>query len=120
MNYLATAQIFFCVVPIDMRRSFDSLAELVRESLGQEPRSGHLFIFRNKTEDRVKILYWDRDGYVIWYKRLEKGKFTLPVAAGSGVEIDAATFSMLINGVDLKKTKKQKRYSNFEFSVSKY
>jgi len=70
-------QIYFCVVPIDMRRSFDTLAEVVRSSLGHEPRSGHLFVFRNKAEDCLKVLYWDKDGYAIWYKRLEKGKFTM-------------------------------------------
>lgn len=58
--------VYFCVVPVDMRRSFDTLAELIRESLGQEPRSGHLFVFRDKSEDCVKVLYRDRDGYAIW------------------------------------------------------
>ncbi len=111
LNLPPTVQIFFCVLPIDMRRSFDTLAEIVRSSLGQEPRSGHLFLFRNKTEDCVKILYWDRDGYVLWYKRLEKGKFTLPSGAGSGLEIDATTFSMLLNGVDLNNIHRQKRYA---------
>jgi transposase len=55
-------QIYFCVVPVDMRRSFDTLAEIVRSSLGHEPRSGHLFVFRNKAEDCLKVLYWDKDG----------------------------------------------------------
>lgn len=106
-----TTQIYFCVVPIDMRRSFDRLAEHVRESLGQEPRSGHLFVFRNKSEDSVKILFWDRDGYVIWYKRLEKGQFKLPRATASGLEISSAEFSLLLNGFDLEKMKKQTRWS---------
>jgi len=97
-------------MPIDMRRSFDTLAEIVRESLGQEPRSGHLFVFRNKSEDCIKILYWDRDGYALWYKRLEKGKFTVPSTAAASLEIDAAQFSMLLNGFDLAKVERQKRY----------
>jgi transposase len=104
-------QIYFCVVPVDMRRSFDSLAEIVRESLGQEPRSGHLFVFRNKSEDCLKVLYWDKDGYAIWYKRLEKGKFTLPSATAASVEMSAANFSMLLSGFDLKRMRRQKRYT---------
>jgi transposase len=104
-------QIYFCVVPIDMRRSFDTLAEVVRSSLGHEPRSGHLFVFRNKAEDCLKVLYWDKDGYAIWYKRLEKGKFTLPSSSGASVEMNSASFSMLLNGFDLKKMERQKRYT---------
>lgn len=117
LNFPATMQIFFCVVPIDMRRSFDTLSEIVRGSLGQEPRSGHLFVFRNKAEDCVKVLYWDRDGYAIWYKRLEKGKFALPCSTAAGLEISAANFSMLLNGFDLKKVERQKRYTKEPVTV---
>jgi transposase len=112
-----TVQIFFCVLPVDMRRSFDSLAEIVRAALGHDPMSGHLFVFRNKAEDCVKILYWDRDGYAIWYKRLQKGTFSLPAATASGIEIDSATFSMLLNGMDLQKMKRHKRYAKDAASV---
>lgn len=117
LNVASNVQVFFCVLPIDMRRSFDTLAETVREALGQEPRSGHLFVFRNKAEDSVKILYWDRDGYAIWYKRLEKGTFKLPSTASATVEISSADFSMLLNGIDLKKIEKQKRYGSGRVSV---
>lgn len=61
-------RILVCTKPADMRRSFDGLAALVREHLGADPLSGHLFVFRNKRGDRVKLLYWDEDGYAIWYK----------------------------------------------------
>lgn len=108
-NFPASVQIFFCVVPIDMRRSFDSLAEIVRSSLGQDPRSGHLFVFRNKPEDCLKILYWDRDGYAIWYKRVERGKFSLPSNSAAGLEIEASTLSMLLNGIDIDRVKRQNR-----------
>ena len=117
MNFPSNVSIYFCVVPIDMRRSFDSLAEIVRESLGEEPRSGHLFVFRNKPEDCIKVLYWDNDGYAIWYKRLEKGTFKLPAATGAGLEITSAEFSMLLNGFDLRKMKKQNRWSRQPVSV---
>ncbi len=108
---------YFCVMPVDMRRSFDSLAETVRESLGHEPRSGHLFVFRNKAQDRMKVLYWDHDGYALWYKRLEKGKFALPSTAASSIEIDAGNFAMLLNGFDLKKMSRQMRYGRQAVSV---
>ena len=62
LNVSPRTQVFFCVMPVDMRKSFDTLAEVVRESLGHEPESGHFFVFRNKNQDRVKVLYWDRDG----------------------------------------------------------
>lgn len=84
---------------------------MVREQMDQDPLSGHLFLFRNKAEDCLKILYWDRDGYVIWYKRLQKGKFSLPSSAGGSLEVDATMFSMLLNGLDKKAVKRQKRFS---------
>jgi transposase len=111
LNLPSSVRILYCVVPVDMRRSFDSLAEIVRSALGEEPMSGHLFVFRNKNEDSVKVLYWDRDGYAIWYKRLEKGKFALPRGTSAGVQIDSTTFSMLLHGVDLKAAHRQARYA---------
>jgi transposase len=104
-------KIYFCVVPVDMRRSFDSLAEVVRLSLDAEPMSGHLFVFRNKAQDCVKVLYWDKDGYAIWYKRLEKGKFELPSSAAASFEMTSADFSMLLHGFDASKLKRQNRYT---------
>ena len=86
---------YLCVVPIDMRRSFDGLAEMVRKYLGQEPMSGHLFVFRNKEEDKVKILFWDGDGYAIYYKRLEAGTFSIPGGVDAGFEIDATALSLV-------------------------
>lgn len=106
----SSVRIFYCVMPIDMRRSFDTLADMVRMQMQEDPKSGHLFVFRNKAEDCVKVLYWDKDGYAIWYKRVERGKFSLPSGAGGGLEIDFTEFSMLLSGIDMKKVKRQKRY----------
>src|SRR6516225_1030393 len=98
--------------PVDLRRSFDGLAEQVRQCLQADPLSGHLFVFRNKRADRVKLLYWDEDGFVIVYKRLEAGTFRFPPAADAagGVEIRAADLQMLLDGVDLESVRRQQRY----------
>jgi transposase len=106
-------RIFLCTEPADMRRSFDGLARMVREFLGADPLSGHLFVFRSKRGDRIKLLYWDNsDGLAIWYKRLEEGTFRFPAAPASGysLEIRAADLSMLLDGVELETVKRRKRY----------
>jgi transposase len=104
--------VFLCSQPADMRRSFDGLAQMVREFLGADPLSGHLFVFRSKRGDRVKLLYWDTDGLAIWYKRLEEGTFRFPAASADGqsVTIGAAELAMLLDGVDLDHVKRRKRY----------
>jgi transposase len=105
-------RIFLCTQHADMRKSFDGLAQMVREYIGGDPLSGHLFVFRSRRGDRVKLLYWDSDGLAIWYKRLEKGTFRFPETAadGRGVEIRAAELAMLLDGVDLGSVKRQPRY----------
>jgi transposase len=105
-------RVFLCTEPADMRRSFDGLARLVKEWLSADPLSGHLFVFRSKRGDRVKLLYWMGDGLAIWYKRLEKGTFRFPAVTGDGhgVEIRAADLAMLLDGVDLESVQRQPRY----------
>ena len=71
----AAVRVFLCTKPTDMRKGFDGLFGMVQEFLGQDPLSGHLFLFLNRRRDRVKVLFWERDGLVIWYKRLEAGTF---------------------------------------------
>jgi transposase len=96
-----------------MRRSFDGLAEMVRQHLHQDPLSGQLFVFRNKRSDRIKLLYWDEDGLAIWYKRLEEGEFRFPAAPPDGREaltLRAADLLMLLDGVDWQRAKRSKRY----------
>jgi transposase len=105
-------RIFLCTADVDLRKSFDGLAQMVRQFLGGDPLSGHLFVFRNKRRDRLKLLYWDGDGLAIWYKRLEKGSFRFPAPTGDGqgVEIRVADFAMILDGVDLASVKRQERY----------
>jgi transposase len=105
-----SVRIWLATRATDLRKSFDSLAELVRQQLAGDPLSGQLFVFRNKRADRVKLLYWDEDGYVIIYKRLEAGTFRFPQAEAAGVEIRAADLQMLLDGIDLSSVKRQKRY----------
>jgi len=107
-----STRIWLCTAPADMRKSFDSLAALVRDGLGQDPLSGHVFVFRNRTADRVKLLVWEEDGYAIWYKRLEAGTFRFPEAqgAGSGVAIRYADLLMLLDGVRLESVERSRRY----------
>jgi transposase len=112
LSLLLPVRIFICTRHADMRKSFDGLAQMVREFLGQDPLSGHLFVFRNKRGDRLKLLYWDGDGLAYWYKRLEIGNFRFPAVPekGDGIEIRAADLTMILDGVDLGSVKRQKRY----------
>jgi transposase len=96
--------IYCAMVPVDMRRSFDGLAASAREVLGKDPRSGALFLFVNKAGDRLKALWWDRTGYCLLYKRLERGIFRFPSALRPGdttVAIEAAEFAKILEGLDL-------------------
>jgi transposase len=91
-------RIWLATAPVDMRRSFDRLAEHVRTILSHDPTSGHLFVFRNRSGERVKILWWDRDGYVLYYKRLERGTFQFPAIPGKSVAIGSEQLKRLLNG----------------------
>jgi transposase len=71
LSLASTLRIFLATAPADMRKGFDGLSQLVREVIGQDPLSGHLFVFRNRRRDRIKILYWDRDGLALWYKKYQ-------------------------------------------------
>jgi transposase len=105
-------KIFLAVAPTDLRKSHDGLAALVEHALEEDPFSGQLFVFRNKRCDRVKLLYWDGDGYALWYKRLEIGSFRFPAAPESATRltIAASDLSMLLSGVDLTSVKRSRRY----------
>jgi len=107
------ARIYLCTMPTDMRKGFDTLAARVKEFLAQNPLSGHLFLFIGRGKDRLKILYWDADGFCIWYKRLEEGTFRLPRVSSDdvSVELKASELAMMLEGIDLKSIKRTKRFS---------
>ena len=106
-----SSRVYLCAAACDMRKGFDSLAAMVREFFGQDPLSGHWFLFVGRGRDRLKILYWDTDGFVLWYKRLEDGTFKLPrVEPGvAGVELKASELAMMLDGIDLKSVKRSRR-----------
>lgn len=108
-----SVRIYLCTASTDMRKGFDSLASLVREGLGYDPLSGHLFLFVGRHKDRLKLLYWDKDGFALWYKRLEEGTFRLPTAkkVGASVELKASELAMLLAGIDLTSIKRRKRFA---------
>jgi len=106
----ASVRVFLCLVPADMRWSFDSLAMRAQWIVRQDPLSGHLFVFRNRRGDRVKILYWDRDGYVLWYKRLERGVFRFPQRRAESMEVSAADLALVLEGIDVRSVQRPKRY----------
>lgn len=106
-------KIYVALQPADMRRGFDGLSGLVKETLQQDPLSGHLFLFRNRRRDRLKILYWDDDGYALFYKRLARGTFEFPAPTDSqstSVEIRASELSMLLDGIELKGRRRRPRF----------
>ena len=110
INLPPTVRIFLATAPADMRRGFDGLAALTTSALGQDPLSGHLFVFRNRRGDRLKILYWDRDGLAIWAKRLERGVFRFPAPKGDRIEVTPAEMAAILEGIDLSRAAKQRRY----------
>lgn len=111
----ASVRVYLCASACDMRKSFDGLHALVTQSMELDAFAGHLFVFGNRRRDRIKILYWDRDGFAVWAKRLEEGTFALPFGdAGSGEdkrrEITAAELGAILSGIDLSNAKRRKRY----------
>ena len=116
------SRVFLCLEPVDMRKSFDGLANLVRERLGGDPLSGDLFVFRGRRNGGVRLLYWLGDGLAIWYRRLEEGTFAFPQSVGAkglawsravgeqGLEIGAADLALLLEGVELETVQRRRRY----------
>lgn len=119
LDRAAGTRIWLATEPADMRRGFDRLAEQARAVSEEDPLSGHLFVFRSRAGDRLKILFWDGDGFVLWYKRLEAGVFRLPRVAGGArsVEMRASELAMLLDGIDLASVRRAPRYKREKVSA---
>jgi transposase len=109
----SSVRIWLAAQPADMRCGFDRLAELARSVTDQDPLCGHWFLFRSRGGDRLKLLVWDGDGFILWYKRLEQGTFKLPrIEDGAvSVELRPSELAMMLDGIDLKSIKRVKRYA---------
>ena len=112
----SAVKIYLCKQPTDMRRSFDSLAMMVREIIKQNPLSGYVFVFCNKRGNSLKLLYWDGDGYAIWYKRLEKGTFNIPGDTSEDHRLAHHQLAMMLEGIDFTQIKRKKRFSLHAYS----
>jgi transposase len=112
MHLPASVRVYLCASACDMRKSFDGLHALVTQSMELDAFAGHLFVFANRRRDRIKILYWDRDGFAVWAKRLEEGTYAMPFgdSAEKRREITAAELAALLSGIDLSQAKRRKRY----------
>ena len=112
MDRAQGARIWMASEATDMRCGFDRLAERVTAVIGEDPLSGHLFLFRSRRGDRLKILHWDRDGFVVWYKRLEDAVFKLPRPreGARSMELRASELAMILDGIDVSKLKRVPRY----------
>jgi transposase len=112
LNFAPELRIYLHAGHVDMRKSFDGLFGIVRESFDRDVRDGGLFLFINRRRDRLKLLYWDTDGLAIWMKRLEGGRFQ-HLAAGSDddhITLDTAELNMLLSGIELTGIKRRPRY----------
>ena len=112
MTDYADVRIFLCTTPTSMNWSFDRLMARAEEVFAQDPTCGHLFLFLNRGRDRIKILFWDRDGFCIFYKRLERGTFQLLTTASEteGIELEYSQLVRLLGGLDLRTGRRRRRY----------
>jgi transposase len=109
-----TVKLWYAQQPVDFRLGFDGLYALVQSRLQADPLNGHLFIFRNRTADRLKVLYWGGHGLCLWSQRLEAGRyhFPQPEPDKASIELTASQFAMILDGIDLTNVRRHKRYSH--------
>ena len=111
LNLPPSLSVYVCSQVADMRRSFDGLIAMIQQYMDEVDVYGHhLFVFRNRNGDRLKLLYWEGDGFVIWYKRLEEGVFQLPTSCDDYVQISAAQMAMLLEGIDIRNVARRRRF----------
>lgn len=110
----STVRIYVAAEPVDLRRGFDGLAAATREIIREDPLSGALFVFVNRRANRLKILLWEPSGYLLIYKRLERGCFHLPRSPRAGtrhVELESTDLALMMEGIDLREAKRRKRWA---------
>ena len=117
LTLMPSIRIHLALAPADMRKSVDGLSALVASELGEDALSGHLFLFRNRRGDRMKAVYWDRNGFAVWYKRLERGRFSFPPAARGRVTISPETFQLLVGGLSLDRMWKSASYRHISIDT---
>ena len=110
LSFSSRQRYFLYRAPTDMRKGFNGLSGLVRQHVKHDLLSGDAFIFLNKRRDRVKLLVWDRSGFVVWYKVLEQGTFELPAAENDSLEMSWTDIQLFLEGIDIKSVKRRKRY----------
>ena len=112
MTRFCDVRIFLCSTPTNMNCGIDRLMGQAQEIFEQDPLSGHVFLFTNRSRNRMKILFWDGDGFCIWHKRLERGTFELPTTTNDeqGIELDDVELNRLLGGFDLRTGRRRRRY----------
>ena len=105
-------RIWLCTAPTDMRKSYNGLSALVKNKLQGNPLSGELFVFVNRRQNQMKVLYFDRSGYCIWSKKLEQGQFVVRGAPGGKRQLNWTQLKLLLDGIEIKKARQFKRYSH--------
>jgi transposase len=111
LSLSSRVRIFAATAPVDFRKGFDGLVAIVRDSFGEDPFAGDLFCFFNRRRDRVKVLVWDRNGFWLHYKRLERGTFERIEGSAKRLEIDRARMSMLLEGIDTRSSRFRKHFA---------
>jgi transposase len=110
----ASVRIYVAAEGVDLRRGIDGLSALTRDVVGADPMSGHVFVFRNRRGTSIKCLIWDRSGFLLVYKRLERGRFYLPTEPRRGersIELNAGELALMLEGLDLRGAKRQRRWT---------
>ena len=110
MSFPPSVKVFVATSPVDLRKSFDTLAGVVRAQSGREPLDGHVFVFIGRERTSVKALWWDRTGYAILHKRLAVGRFSRPSGSGAAAELEWPELLLLLEGIDLAGSKRRPRW----------
>jgi transposase len=112
LSVAGTQRVFLCRSAVDFRKAHDGLCAIIRDGFGDDPFSGDVFAFFNRAKDRIKLVVWDRNGFWLCYKRLEKGTFPFAVSGVGRVEIERGELAMILEGIEWKKAKKSSRFSS--------